>query len=75
MRVKSGTGGTGFGEWYRRDGVSVPLWLLSQSGTLTPSLLYHLLYHSPNPVPPVPLTKPRPSCTTPSKKREACHTT
>ncbi|MCL2529084.1 MAG: hypothetical protein FWE41_01945 [Coriobacteriia bacterium] len=42
--------------WYRRDGVSVPIWPKCQIGTLTPSLLYHLgqigtltpslLYHS-----------------------------
>ncbi|MCL2528744.1 MAG: hypothetical protein FWE41_00155 [Coriobacteriia bacterium] len=35
----------------QRDGVSVPLWLLSQSGTLTPSLCTthqapSLLYHT-----------------------------
>ncbi|MCL2530166.1 MAG: hypothetical protein FWE41_07575 [Coriobacteriia bacterium] len=28
--------------WYRRDGVSVPIWPKGQIGTLTPSLLYHL---------------------------------
>ncbi|MCL2529016.1 MAG: hypothetical protein FWE41_01590 [Coriobacteriia bacterium] len=26
--------------WYRRDGVSVPIWPQGQIGTLTPSLLY-----------------------------------
>ncbi|MCL2530145.1 MAG: hypothetical protein FWE41_07460 [Coriobacteriia bacterium] len=27
--------------WYRRDGVSVPIWPKGQIGTLTPSPLYH----------------------------------
>ncbi|MCL2530260.1 MAG: hypothetical protein FWE41_08060 [Coriobacteriia bacterium] len=32
--------------WYRRDGVGVPLFASAKSGTPTPSLLYHLLYHA-----------------------------